>query len=383
MPIVKPVAVRPDHIAPDATNLDMLRAIAVLCVFFAHLVLCLLDTGHYSMAGYPFWKLQLTELGHVGVLLFFVHTALVLMLSLERMPGRKLVSSFYTRRVFRIYPLSIICVGAVIFFRVPQVPDGKFVPWSTGEIASNFMLVQNIFQKQNIIAPLWTLPREFQMYLVLPFIYFLLKRFSSSIVVLLLWVAAFAAVPVAPLLGSFPCFMGGVFAYQLGKERTFKLPGAIWPAAVIILLSLHAVSMMSAYADFDRSDFVFCMFLGAVIPNINNLQTSAVTAICRTIAKYSYGIYLCHDPALWFAFVKIGSLPVVVQWMTLIALMVGLPVAGYHLIEAPMIGVGRRIAATLGGRRAAGNPSADASRQPRPAREDRSRRPAHYGSSSR
>jgi len=317
VPIVKPVAVRPDHIAPDATNdatnLDMLRAIAVLCVFFAHLVLCLVDTGHYQMAGYPFWRLQLTELGHVGVLLFFVHTALVLMMSLERMPGRKLVLSFYIRRVFRIYPLSIICVGAVLFFQVPQVPDGKFLPWGTGEIVSNFLLVQNIFQKQNIIAPLWTLPREFQMYLVLPFIYFLLKRFSSSIVVLLLWVAAFAAVPVAPLLGSFPCFMGGVFAYQLGKERTFKLPGATWPAAVIILLSLHAVSMLSPYADFDRSDFVFCMFLGAVIPNINNLQTSAVTAICRTIAKYSYGIYLCHDPALWFAFVKLGSLPVIVQ----------------------------------------------------------------------
>jgi peptidoglycan/LPS O-acetylase OafA/YrhL len=220
------------------------------------------------------------------------------------------------------------------------------------------------------------------MYLVLPFIYFLLKRFSSSIVVLLLWVAAFAAVPVAPLLGSFPCFMGGVFAYQLGKERTFKLPGATWPAAVIILLSLHAVSMMSAYADFDRSDFVFCMFLGAVIPNINNLQTSTVTAICRTIAKYSYGIYLCHDPVLWFAFVKIGSLPIVIQWMTLIALMVGLPVAGYHLIEAPMIGVGRRIAATLGARRTPGNPSADASKEPRPVAMIEVG-DAHYGSSSR
>ena len=112
----------------DSTNLDLLRAVAVLCVLAAHLILCQFDTGHWHMRGYDFWKLQLTELGHVGVLLFFVHTALVLMLSLERTKARQLTLNFYIRRVFRIYPLSILCVVAVVLLRVPQVPDGTFSP---------------------------------------------------------------------------------------------------------------------------------------------------------------------------------------------------------------------------------------------------------------
>jgi peptidoglycan/LPS O-acetylase OafA/YrhL len=334
----------PGSVSPDSTNLDLLRAFAVIWVFAAHLLLCLFDTGHYHLNDYPFWKLQLTELGHVGVLFFFVHTALVLMMSLERTPGRNLVINFYIRRIFRIYPLSILCILAALLFHVPQVPDGKFIPWNWDDIATNLLLVQNIFKKQSIIAPLWTLPREFQMYLILPFLYFLLKRFSSSIVVLLLWTGFFMAVPFAPLLQSFPCFMGGVFAYQLAKERTFKLPGAVWPAAVVGLFLLHALSMMSPYADFDRNDFVLCMFLGAVIPNVVNLKKSQLTAACHAIAKYSYGIYLCHDPVLWFSFVKLAWLPVAVQWIVLVVLMTGIPVAAYRLLEAPLIAMGRRIA---------------------------------------
>lgn len=331
-------------IVPESTNFDLLRAVAVMLVLFAHLLLCLFDTGHYRMATYPFWKLQLTELGHVGVLLFFVHTALVLMMSLERTPGRRLVVNFYIRRIFRIFPLSVTCVLAVLLFRVPQVPDGTFAPWHWDDVVTNLLLIQNIFGKQSILAPLWTLPREFQMYLVLPFLYFLLKRFSSNLVVLLLWTAFFAAVPFAPLLESFPCFMGGVFAYQLGKERTFHLPGALWPLGLAGVIGLHALSMTSVFADFDRSDFVFCMFLGAVIPNVRNLEKSRLTAACHTIAKYSYGIYLCHDPVLWLSFVKLGWLPIALQWMAFLLLMAGIPVAAYHLLEAPLIDVGRKIA---------------------------------------
>jgi peptidoglycan/LPS O-acetylase OafA/YrhL len=282
--------------------------------------------------------------GHAGVLLFFVHTALVLMLSLDRTPGHRRALNFYIRRIFRIYPLSIVCVALVLLFHVPRVPDGMLEPWTWQDIVTNFLLVQNLFRHADILAPLWSLPRECQMYLALPFFYLLLKKFSSSVVVLLLWVVFFAAVPHAPLLESFPCFMGGVFAYQLGKEKTFRLPGAAWPALLAALLGLYVLSMMSPFADFDRNDFVLCMFLGAVIPNIATLKKSAVTASCHTIAKYSYGIYLCHDPVLWFSFVKLGALPAGVQWTALVTLMAAIPVAAYHLLEAPMIGVGRRVA---------------------------------------
>ena len=81
--------------------MDLLRSVAVLVVFFTH----------YFDLQYGFgatWTL-LWHLGQLGVLIFFVHTSLVLMWSLERssLQRGKLVAPFFLRRAFRIYPLSI------------------------------------------------------------------------------------------------------------------------------------------------------------------------------------------------------------------------------------------------------------------------------------
>ncbi|MGH9646980.1 MAG: acyltransferase family protein, partial [Bryobacteraceae bacterium] len=181
----------------------MLRAVAVLCVFGAHLSQFLVNFDYLPVAQKDLWDALFNIAGHLGVLYFFVHTALVLMFSLDRTNSGGLVLNFYIRRIFRIYPLCVACILGVLILKVPQVPGGTYVPWYGGEILSNVLLVQNLFRKPDMIMPLWTLPREFQMYLVLPFIYLLLKRVSSSVVVLVLWFAFFAAVPSVPLLSCF------------------------------------------------------------------------------------------------------------------------------------------------------------------------------------
>src|SRR5580698_5913169 len=79
----------------DLPNLDLLRSVAVVTVLVAH-VYGALNVRHYG----PFY-------GAFGVGLFFVHTVLVLMWSLERRPQ---VLDFYVRRVARIYPLAIVVV---------------------------------------------------------------------------------------------------------------------------------------------------------------------------------------------------------------------------------------------------------------------------------
>lgn len=329
----------------ELRNLDVLRAIAVLCVFAAHLCLFLIKFDYLPVARQAeTWDIFLNLLGHLGVLFFFVHTALVLMLSLDRTSSVGLVLNFYLRRIFRIYPLCIACILGVLIFKVPQVPDGTYVPWYGGEIVSNLLLVQNIFRKPDMIMPLWTLPREFQMYLVLPFIYLLLKRISSSVVVLIVWFAFFAAVPSNPLLSCFPCFMGGVFAYQLAKERVYRLPSGVWPAAILVLAAVNFLLSLTILPDY-RADFVLCMLLGLVIPNVVDLNESWMTRASRTVARYSYGIYLCHDPVIWFSFIKLKSFPVPFRWAALVLLMVFVPWAAYRFLETPLIETGRRLAA--------------------------------------
>jgi peptidoglycan/LPS O-acetylase OafA/YrhL len=325
-------------------NLDLLRAVAVLCVFLAHLCLFLIKFGYLPVARHAeIWDIFLNLTGHLGVLFFFVHTALVLMLSLDRTSSTGMILNFYLRRIFRIYPLCIACILGVLILKVPQVPDGTYAAWYGSEIVSNLLLVQNIFQKPDMIMPLWTLPREFQMYLALPFLYLLLKRISSSIVVLLVWLAFFAAVPSAPLLACFPCFMGGVLAYQLAKERVFRLQAGVWPAAILALAGFDFALNLTVLPDY-RADYVLCMLLGLVIPNFADLNEFWLTRVSRSVAKYSYGIYLCHDPVIWFSFIKLKSFPVPARWAALVLLMIAVPVAAHRWLEAPLIDVGRRLA---------------------------------------
>ena len=101
--------------ASQLRNLDILRAIAVLSVLSSHL-------APFVAFGTPevraFWGLGM---GRFGVLTFFVHTALVLMLSMERSSvAPQWIYWFYTQRIFRIYPLSIICLIVVLACRVPN-----------------------------------------------------------------------------------------------------------------------------------------------------------------------------------------------------------------------------------------------------------------------
>src|SRR4030088_949687 len=91
-------------------NLDVLRAIAVLLVLFDH-VGVFLNRSRGALESFWF-------IGNTGVIIFFVHTSLVLMRSLERTRARGLrgwvrAGDFYIRRAFRIYPLAITTVLAV------------------------------------------------------------------------------------------------------------------------------------------------------------------------------------------------------------------------------------------------------------------------------
>lgn len=62
------------------------------------------------------------------------------------------------------------------------------------------------------------------------------------------------------------------------------------------------------------------------------------------IAKYSYGEYLCHATCIWFALEYLGNIPAAARWTVFIGLLVGVPVLAFHILEAPMIALGGRLA---------------------------------------
>ena len=339
---------RPRTALPER-NLDVLRAIAVLCVLADHVFIAATAPG--NLAGG--W------LGRAGVLIFFVHTALVLMGSLERSGGTRdgWIERFYLRRAFRIYPLAVAAIFFVLVLHIPShTPHvGLVTPYhepDANSVLANLLLAQNLVSMRDVIGVLWTLPIEVQMYVALPLCFLIARQSVRGVLALIAAgvVGALAWRAELPIPGLWrltmlefvPCFLGGVLAYALLRRRhARRAPAGAWFVAIALLLA--AFSLVRAQYDSFIPQWAFCLALGLVIPFVRELPRTAVTRIAHVVATYSYGIYLLHIPALWIAFVPFGGAPVVVQWLIFAFLVCALPWAAYHLIERPGIRVGQRL----------------------------------------
>jgi peptidoglycan/LPS O-acetylase OafA/YrhL len=316
-------------------NLDLLRALAVLTVFVGHL----LHTNGYI----PRW---VSEMSHFGVIAFFVHTACVLMMSLQRLvaDGRGATTlRFFIRRAFRIYPLSVSCVLLVVIAGIPRTPwqpERVLTNWKL--VVANVALIQNVWGG-SVLAPLWSLPFEIQMYLLLPPIFYSMSLLSwRRILCVTLWLAgvAVALSPLRKFTAFFPCFLSGVVAYGFSLQCRRALPWQTWP--------LFLVALWAAVAKFGNDyawlDWMGSACLGAALPFFAEIRPTWLRAASATIAKYSYGIYLSHLPLMWLVFVRLAFLPSTSQWLLFAVLSCVLPVLLFHFIEQPMISKGTRIA---------------------------------------
>ena len=222
-------------LSSDSTNLNFLRSMAVLAVLAAHLATMRVSNPHI-------WNL-----GHLGVLLFFVHTSLVLMLSLQRQHQKGSENRFVRfmlRRTFRIYPLSMF---AVLFYFLLHVPS-RFIlggliqtQVSTAGLFSNLALTQNLTYSDSVPGVLWSLPLEIQMYLMLPALHVLAMR-SGARVMALIWAVAVVLGTLQmkierldrlSVLEYAPCFIPGILAFCLGHRPRLKY----WPMALIAAIA--------------------------------------------------------------------------------------------------------------------------------------------------
>jgi peptidoglycan/LPS O-acetylase OafA/YrhL len=313
----------------DSPNLDLLRSIAVLLVVASHLALGL---GWAD----PRWDIE--ALGRVGVAVFFVHTCLVLMLSLER-NGAEAVP-FFVRRFFRIYPLAVCMVLFVALMRGASV--------SGGEVLSNLLLVQNVTGHKSILAPLWSLPYEVQMYLVLPLVFLLARRAGAKGIAALLVGGALLVCALLALglpyraVQYVPCFLPGVLAYTLGIRGRLH-PG--WLVALVLSVAAVIAPLEAAGLPELPILWALCLALGLLIPFCRPITSATLARVSRLVATYSYAIYLTHLLAIQIAFHIVPGLPSVVRWAVFAAVLALLARIAYRWIEAPCMGLGARLAA--------------------------------------
>ncbi len=331
-----------------SVNLDVLRAIAVSTVLVDHFIPTIDHKGLFA----NHLLSQLTNtIGHAGVLAFFVHTSLVLMYSLERLErdGQPIVRRFYLRRFFRIYPLAIVCVLAVVLLKIPSV-TWKAPEVITGRvIAANLMLVQNVITGKSVIGPLWSLPYEVQMYVVLPALYLLAKR-PRALLWLSLLIGAFALLGLVltvtvgkrHMANYVPCFLAGVLCYALRKKVRPVFPAALWPPFVLAAVASYCLVHLRSSQPIYWVGWIYCLVIGGAVHLFRQPEEGVLSTLSNKVAMYSYGIYLWHVPMLYLLFYVLPPMPLLACIPLFLTLTIGLSILSFHLVEAPMMELGRK-----------------------------------------
>lgn len=337
-------------------NLDFLRAYAVGLVVFAHL-------WRYLGDHLVFGKFEISHhFGILGVLLFFVHTSLVLMFSLERQihkSGYKnLISKFYIRRVFRIYPLSIFCTVIYMLFTIPGQDLSSYslsFPklYSFETLVSNLLLFTNFYKKVELIGPLWSLPYEIQMYVFLPFLFFLINKKNGILYLLfLIFITSLLSFYCTPLINEYnlsfefyqipkfllyvPCFLPGIMAYYFYKKNKLLLNPGTLP---ILLLT---VSIITLFTYKPYMDYLVCFSVGLIIPFIKPINISLLNKITFYIAQYSYGIYLSHIFCIWISFELLKEFGFTTKICIFFLLLSIISSSLFHFIERPFMNFAKK-----------------------------------------
>lgn len=318
----------------ESPNLDLLRSVAVGLVVLSHM-------RHYLGAG-PWTDKFIATAGHMGVAIFFVHTALVLMMSLER--HGPAAGPFFLRRLFRIYPLSIVIVLFVTLL-LAITPLGV----DLGKLASNLLLVQNLTGHDSGPAALWSLPYEVQMYLFLPALYVMTKTDRPMLRLGLVWVMAVSLAVLAlaadiPALRFIPCFLPGVLAFVLMR----RVEGRLSPFVLFAVVGAGVVAVPALAASGVPEIpmwWPFCLALGFTIPFCRQITGGRVARCAKVVATYSYGIYLTHVFAIELTFS--GGGPWTGKLALFALLLPGFAYVAYHGIEKRGIRLGAWLADRL------------------------------------
>lgn len=293
-------------------SLGIVRGVSAYAVVLSHCVRVLEANG---TTGLPFW-LRWLDMGYFAVVVFFCLSGFTLVLAhgADRWDGAGL-TRFFVRRVFRVYPAFLVSFALCLLVVVPLYGSGIAHPGNwVGDtnrvpgpevIAAYLTFTSNWFGMDGYVNTVfWSLPVEFQFYLMFP-VYALLLRRS-------IWLAlgASIALAIAARLLHLPgqtftlswIFAGGMAMAWIFQHRAWSMPG--WLAAsVVAVASVLACAMSNVPRDSLRLfpgplDAYFGLFAFAIVMGAAYLAVprtpGRVAAFWIGQGEISYSVYLFH-----------------------------------------------------------------------------------------
>ncbi len=347
-------------------NLDGLRTVAFLIVFFGH---CFFLFDYKP--GMPMLKVLITLFTHadLGVNFFFVLSGFLisyLLLAEKHKNGKINIQTFYIRRVLRIWPVYFMVI--LLALALSLIP---FLSFSLSNV--RFGLVATFLTNIDLvyynissvpISVLWSVAVEEQFYLVLPLLILcfgkkVFKAFPLFIVLSFFFrlyhygnsnIMLYHTFSVASAL-----FVGCILAY-LALETRFiewlnRLPKSV--ISIVYLFLVLAIVLRRGWfgGAFGTSidSLVFSILFGFVIVEQNYCQHSFYKMknlkILTGLGKYTYGLYayhiifICLIEGYYFKFFGQMNNPLVYVGLYILALASSIlfAMASYHLMETPFL----------------------------------------------
>jgi len=303
------------------TNLDALRAIAILMVLTHHAGRAM-TVAHAST---PFTR-SFERIGWAGVDLFFVISGFLisgLLFSDYQKRGSIGLSRFYIRRGLKIWPTLYALIAVTVL--IDLLPGHIFPPIS--HLLSELFFVQDYFQ--SIWGLTWSLAVEEHFYLVLPLLLiFLIRRdpekpfdalprvFAAIAVFSLVcrfWVGWKLDGVFAPLTDMFPThlrmdgLMYGVLLCYFKRYRPTVFQWIVswrggWAvvAAALVLLSVFPSESRQMHTWGFTVLYIAAGFLVAKAVAVEGPKpVRAMSSLLARFGIYSYSIYLWHMFFVW------------------------------------------------------------------------------------
>jgi peptidoglycan/LPS O-acetylase OafA/YrhL len=319
-------------------DIEGLRALAVLAVILNHVRDGLLNSGY------------------LGVDIFFVISGYVITASLQTsrdVPIGAFLLAFYTRRIKRIAPALILCVGISSAALVLCDPDPA-VSFKTGifallGLANVYLYLEHInyFASDtafNAFMHTWSLGVEEQFYLILPVLILLVRpgrRLAGAVLALsLLSLLLFILLHKSDPQGSFYLIhtrfwelgAGAAFAaWSFGRRKTVARSALLtWQTAfLVVVIAFLAIRGI----DQRLSTLIIVASTLAVIgsPDRSVLLTNPVA---KAIGQLSYSLYLWHWPLL--VLLRLSQETHWVIWPIYAAAVVGAALLSFHVVENPL-----------------------------------------------
>ncbi|RCG24463.1 acyltransferase [Sphaerisporangium album] len=378
---------------PRLAWLDAVRGLGSTAVMLEHMLYRFLPGLR------PYWF----NLGIYGVLVFFLVSGYVIPASLEH---RGDVRAFWVGRLFRLYPLYLVVIAAVVA-AAPIVPIRDDLTPDLAALAGHATMLVDVLGSPGVVETIWTLSYEMVFYLVVAALFVTGTHRRSG-----LWAAAFAAaalvvsvsvtvpalapgpaslVTLAVFAAGFGCVAAGpgrvrtagtlalgalaVTLVLLGGRTPWLGPAILavmfigtalyrWDAgrvsgpravapAVVLLASVPFFATPSTWWAAPRVWITTVVLAGATFALGMAVRDRVVPRPLVWLGVISYSVYLVHVPLLKLFLTIVGDparMPVITQAAlaaAFVAVVLGVSALTYRYVERPMQRLGRRLARSL------------------------------------